>query len=190
MIENLTVCVSARDHVRGPLKARVTLVEYGDFACAHCARAFPVVQELLLQYRTTLRFVFRHNPLGDLNDGARLAAHAAEAAGKQGRFWAMHDLLFERRGPISRQRLEAYAALLELDVQRFRDDIDSAEIARRVRDDEIGALRSGVVGTPTFFINGRHFRDKPDLETLFTAIGFGLLSATAGKSRLASAKPI
>jgi protein-disulfide isomerase len=136
------------------------------------------VQELLVQYRTTLRFVFRHNPLGDLHEGARLAAHAAEAAEKQGRFWAMHDLLFERREPITKQRLEGYAALLELDVQRFRDDLSSPEIARRVREDEVGGLHSGVVSSPTFFVNGRHFRDKPDLETLFMAVGFSLLSVT------------
>jgi protein-disulfide isomerase len=185
----LTVCVSARDHVRGAPSARVTLLEYGDFACLFCARAFPVVQELLLRYRTTLRFVFRHNPRGDLHEGARLAAHAVEAAGKQGKFWAMHDLLFERREPFSAQRLEGYATLLELDAERFRRDLASHEIAHRVREDEIGGLRSGVVGTPTFFINGRHFRDKPDLETLFVAIGFSLLSAGSGKRGLASAKP-
>jgi len=179
MIENLTICVSARDHVRGAQPAQVTLIEYGDFACPYCARAFPVVQELLLQYRTTLRFVFRHNPLGELHEGARLAAHAAEAAGEQGKFWAMHDLLFERREPVSQQRLESYAALLELDVQRFRSALHSPAIGSRVREDEIGALRSGVVGTPTFFVNGRHFRDKPDLETLGAAIGFGLLSSSS-----------
>jgi protein-disulfide isomerase len=189
MIETLAICVSARDHVRGAPAAQVTLLEYGDFACPFCARAFPVVQELLLQYRTTLRFVFRHNPLGGLHEGARLAAHAAEAAGNQGKFWAMHDLLFERHAPITKRRLDGYAALLGLDVQRFRCDRDSQQIAQRVRDDEIGGLRSGVVGTPTFFVNGRHFRDKPDLETLFMAVGFSLLSATSGKSRVVATEP-
>ena len=116
MIENLAVCVSARDHVRGAARARVTLVEYGDFGCLYCARAFPIVQELLLHYRTTLRLVFRHNPLGEPHEGARLAAHAAEAAGKQGKFWAMHDLLFERGEPAGQPRLEGHAALLELDA--------------------------------------------------------------------------
>ena len=190
MIENLAVCVSARDHVRGAARARVTLVEYGDFGCLYCARAFPIVQELLLHYRTTLCFVFRHNPLGEPHEGARWAAHAAEAAGKQGKFWAMHDLLFERGEPVGQPRLEGYAALLELDVQRFRSDLHSPEVARSVREDEIGALRSGVIGTPTFFVNGRHFHDKPDLETLFMAIGFSLLSSASAKNRLASTEPL
>ena len=101
----------------------------------------------------------------------------------------MHDLLFGRHAPITKRRLDGYAALLGLDVQRFRCDRDSQQIAQRVRDDENGGLRSGVVGTPTFFVNGRHFRDKPDLETLFMAVGFSLLSATSGKSRDVATEP-
>jgi protein-disulfide isomerase len=184
MIDTLAIPVSTRDHVRGLQTAPATLLAYGDFACRYCAQAHPVVRELLLKYRTTLRFVFRHNPRGDLHEGARLAAHAAEAAGVQGQFWAMHDMLFERREPISEQRVAGYAALLELDVSRFYADLHSTEIATRVREDEIGGLRSGVISTPTFFINGRHFRDKPDLETLSMAIAFRLLSSSHEKKRV------
>src|SRR3954464_14667593 len=161
MIDTLTVGVSSRDHLRGLETAPVTLLAYGDFACRHCAQAYPVVRELLLKYRTTLRFVFRHNPRGDVHEGALLGAPAAGAAGVQGQFWAMHDMLFERREPISEQHLVGYAMLLNLDASRFRADLNSPAIASRVREDEIGGLRSGVISTPAFFINGRHFRDKP-----------------------------
>lgn len=190
MSENLAVCVSARDHVRGAETAQVTLVEYGDFACPNCARAYPVVKELLLHYRTTLRFVFRHRPQGGLHDGARLAAHASEAAAAQGQFWAMHDLLFGRRTAVRERDLEGYAALLKLDVRRFLADLHSPAIARRVRDHEVREPRSGVTGTPVFFVNDRHFADKPDLESLFMAIGFSLLSCFSSKRRIASTKPL
>src|SRR3954469_408080 len=186
MIDTLTVAVSSRDHLRGLETAPVTLVAYGDFACRYCAQAHPVVRELLLKYRTTLRFVFRHTPRGELHEGARLAAHGAEAAALQGQFWPMHDMLFERREPVSEQRLLGYATLLNLDLSRFQADLGSSAVANRVREDEIGGLRSGVVGTPTFFVNGRHFRAKPDLETLSMAIAFRLLSSSHEKRRASS----
>jgi protein-disulfide isomerase len=189
MNETLSTGVCAQDHVRGPRTAPVTLLAYGDFACRYCAQAYPVVRELLLKYQTTLRFVFRHHPRGDLHEGARLAAHAAEAAGAQGQFWAMHDMLFERREPISEQRLAGYAALLALDPSRFRADLHSPAVAARVHEEEVGGLRSGVISTPTFFVNGRHFRDKPDLERLSMAIAFRSLSSSREKRRaLASTK--
>jgi protein-disulfide isomerase len=185
MTDILTVDVSSRDHLRGLQTAPVTLLAYGDFACRYCAQAHPVVRELLLKYRMTLRFVFRHNPRGELHEGARLAAYGAEAAAVQGQFWPMHDMLFEHREPISEQRLVSYATLLNLDLSRFQADLYAPEIASRVREDEIGGLRSGVVGTPTFFINGRHFRDKPDFETLSMAIAFRLLSSSHQRRRAA-----
>jgi protein-disulfide isomerase len=171
MINSLSVAVSERDHLRGPESARLTLVEYGDFACPFCAQAYPVVRELLRRYPSELRFVFRHNPRGELHEGAHLAARAAEAANVQDKFWPMHDLLFERAdgAPMS-EKVAACAAELGLDMQRFETDLLSPDVAQRVREDEVGGLRSGVVGTPTFFINGVHFRDKPDLETLSRAI--------------------
>jgi protein-disulfide isomerase len=177
MIDTLAVGISELDHVRGPELAPITLVEYGDFACPFCAAAYPVVRELLLHYRTTLRFVFRHNPRGELHPGANLAARGAEAAHSQGSFWPMHDLLFERGAPQSEVELCGYAALLGLDIERYRRELHSHEIAERVRRDELGGLKSGVVGTPTFFINGRRFHDKPDLDGLFRAIGAALLTS-------------
>jgi protein-disulfide isomerase len=164
----------------------VTLVEYGDFACPFCAAAYPVVRELLLHYRTSLRFVFRHNPRGGLNPGGHLAALGAEAAGRQQKFWAMHDLMFERGAPASDAELAGYAALVGLDAARFEIDLREPEVAARVHGDEVDGLRSGVVGTPAFFINGHRFRDKPDLETLFKAIGTTLL---LGRRAAPSAAP-
>lgn len=175
MIETLAVSISSADHQRGPDTAAVSLVEYGDFACPFCAAAYPVVRELLLHYRTSLRFVFRHNPRGGLHEGAHLAARGAEAAARQHQFWAMHDLLFERGAPASEAELAGYAALLGLDMAEFERDLHAPSVAARVRADEVGGLRSGVVGTPSFFLNGLHFRDKPDLETLFKAVGTTLL---------------
>lgn len=170
MIEELSVDVSSRDHLRGSRAAPVVLVEYGDFACPFCAAAYPVVRALVRHYGTLLGFVFRHNALGGLNRGSTLAAYAAEAAAEQGLFWEMHDLLFERGVPEGEAELASYAALLGLDVERFRSALHEPHIAARVRDDERGGLQSGVIGTPTFFINGRHFRDRPDFETLSRAI--------------------
>lgn len=187
MIETLAIGVSSDDHRRGPDTAPVTLVEYGDFTCPFCAAAHPVVRELLLHYRTSLRFVFRHNSRGGLNAGGHLAARGAEAAGRQKQFWGMHDLMFERGAPSSEAELGGYAALLDLDVARFERDLHDPELAARVRADEVGGLRSGVVGTPTFFLNGYHFRDKPDLETLFKAVGTTLVLGRPDVSSLTPA---
>lgn len=170
MLDLLQAPVTTRDHVRGPLDAPVTIVEYADFACPFCAAAHPVLQQLQARFRRELRLVFRHNPRGELHPGAHLAAQAAEAAGLQGQFWPMHDALFERAGAVSERALLRTARALELDLDLFRSDLYSRAVAHRVRDDEVGGLRSGVIGTPTLFINGLHFRDKPDLVTLSGAV--------------------
>jgi protein-disulfide isomerase len=170
MIEQLRVPVTLRDHQRGSENAPVTLVEYADFACPFCAEAYPVVRRLLQHYAGTVRFVFRHNPRGELHEGAHLAAQAGEAAGFQGQFWPMHDLLFQRRQPICERSTLSAALMLGLDIDQFQADMRSRAVAVRIREDEIGGLRSGVVGTPTFFVNGLHFRDKPDFEGLARAI--------------------
>lgn len=189
MIDQLAVGISTNDHVRGPATATVSLVEYGDFSCPFCAAAYPVVRDLLLHYRSVLRFVFRHNPRGELHEGANWAARAAEAAGLQGRFWPMHDLMFERGTPTGEAELFGYAALLGLDAERFALDLASSAVARRVRTDEEGGLRSGVIGTPTFFLNGYHFRDKPDLDTLFRAVGTTLLLGRRDVAASAATEP-
>jgi protein-disulfide isomerase len=184
---DLKIPVTAADHAIGPETATVTLVEYGDFDCPFCARAYPAVKELVQRFGAKLRFVFRHNPRGEEHPYARVAAEAAEAAGLQGKFWPMYELLFERQSSALGERdLAGYARELDLDLDRFTNDLRSPKVVKRVKEDEIGGLRSAVVGTPTFFVNGRHFRDKPDFETLAAAIQAELPKPRPAK---ASAKP-
>jgi hypothetical protein len=166
----LTPAVSERDHVRGGSGAVVTLLEYGDFDCPYCAKAFPAVRAVERHFGARLRFVFRHNPRGELHAHARVAAQASEAASLQGRFWAMHDCLFEQRGPLDEGALWSHARALDLDLERFGADLHSKSVLARVREDEVSGLRSGVISTPSFFVDGRHFRESPDLEAFVAAI--------------------
>jgi Na+/H+ antiporter NhaA len=158
------------DHVRGPTDAPVTLVEYGDFECPYCHRAEPVVRELLRTFETDVRFVFRHLPLVDVHEHAELAAEAAEAAAAQGRFWEMHDLLFERQDALGIEDLERYATELGLDVERFSRDLTSRRHALRIARDVESADAAGVAGTPTFFVNGRRHRGAYDADSLSRAL--------------------
>jgi protein-disulfide isomerase len=155
-----------RDHIRGPVEARLTLVEYGDFECPFCGRATGVVRELRARFGDDLRYVFRHLPLTDVHDHAELAAQAAEAAAAQGRFWDMHDLLFEHQDELELEDLLGYAHDLGLDVERFAREIADTRHATRVREDVASAERSGARGTPTFFIGERRHVGPYDAETL------------------------
>ena len=158
------------DHVRGPEDAPVTLVEYADFECPYCGRAEPTIRELLSDFSTEVRYVFRHLPLNDVHPHAQLAAEAAEAAAAQGRFWEMHDLLYEHQGELRGPDLVRYAEQLELDVDRFRHDVREHAYASRVARDVESAELSGVSGTPTFFINGRRHHGAYDVATLTAAV--------------------
>jgi Na+/H+ antiporter NhaA len=158
-----------RDHIRGPQEAPVTLLEYGDFECPYCGRAEPVVREVLADF-PDIRYVWRHLPLSDVHPHAQLAAEAAEAAGRQGAFWEMHDLLLDHQGALRAPDLLGYAEQLGLDVERFHQDIREGFGARRVREDVDSADRSGVTGTPTFFINGRRHHGAYDIDTLSAAM--------------------
>ncbi len=154
------------DHIRGPEDAPVTLVEYGDFQCPFCGRAESVVRALLAEFGDDLRYVFRHLPLADVHENAQLGAEAAEAAGAQGRFWEMHHLLFSHQDALGPQDLYRYAEELGLDVERFSEELRTRQHAPRVARDVDGADRSGVAGTPTFFINGRRYYGAYDIEAL------------------------
>ncbi len=158
------------DHVRGEPDAPLTLVEYGDFQCPYCEDAFPIVEEVRRRLGDRLRFVFRHFPLSRIHPHAEAAAEAAEAAEAQGRFWAMHDYLFAHQRALEEEDLEHYAADLGLDRDRFAADLAGHVHAPRVQDDLAGGIRSGVQGTPTFFINGARHEGSYDLETLLAAI--------------------
>jgi NhaA family Na+:H+ antiporter len=145
----------ARDHVRGAAEAPVTLVEYGDFQCPYCGEAYPVVHELLERFGEQLRFVFRHMPLVDLHPRARFAAEAAEAAGAQGRFWEMHDRLFEHQLELSDAELRGHAEAIGVaDRERFDAELRDGAHATRVEEDYRSGARSGVPSTPRFFVNG------------------------------------
>jgi formate-nitrite transporter family protein len=150
----LTPPVSDRDHIQGPLDAPVTLVEYGDYECPHCGRAYPIVKAAQRQLGDRLRFVFRNFPLAEAHPHARRAAEAAEAAAAQGRFWRMHDMLFEHQHALEDAALLHYAEILQLDTERFARELRDGTYAQRVSDDVLGGARSGVNGTPTFFVNG------------------------------------
>ncbi|MFC8370830.1 Na+/H+ antiporter NhaA [Streptomyces sp. CB02400] len=156
----------ATDHITGPADAPLTLVEYGDFECPYCARATGVTKELRERFGDRFRYVFRHLPLPDVHPHAVLAARAAVAAGAQGRFWQMHDLLYEHQDRLEFEDIAAYAIEIGLDVERFLEDIDDEETAERVRADAAGAEASGARGTPTFFVGDRRHTGPYDAETL------------------------
>jgi Na+/H+ antiporter NhaA len=158
-----------RDHIRGPVDARVTVVEYGDFECPYCGRAEPVVRELLRDFGD-VRYVWRHLPLNDVHPRAQLAAEAAEAAADQGGFWEMHDLLLDHQDALRPSDLIGYAEQLGLDVERFTDDLREHAGASRIAEDVDSADLSGVSGTPTFFINGRRHYGAYDIATLSAAV--------------------
>jgi protein-disulfide isomerase len=153
----LTPPVSADDHATGPDDAPITLVEYGDYECPYCGMAHPIVKRAQGELGSQLRFVFRHFPLAEIHPHARLAAQAAEAAGAQGKFWEMHDTLFEHQDALEVQDLVGYAESLELDTVKFVRDLETGTYANRVRDDFRSGVKSGVNGTPTFFMNGARY---------------------------------
>ena len=169
-IVDLYVDVDAeRDHVRGPLHAPVTIVEYGDFECPYCGQAEPAIRELLRDF-ADVRYVWRHLPLDDVHPNARLAAEAAEAAADQGAFWEMHDLLLAHQDALRPADLIAYADQLELDAERFATALRDHAGDARVAEDVDSADLSGVSGTPTFFVNGRRHYGAYDIATLSAAV--------------------
>jgi Na+/H+ antiporter NhaA len=160
----------ARDHIRGADDALVTLVEYGDFECFYCGQAESVVRELLASFGDDLRYVWRHLPLNDVHSSAQLTAEAAEAAAAQGRFWDFYDALLSHQEALTPPELRHHAEKLDLDVERFWEELRHHEHAPRVAKDVASADASGVSGTPTFFINGRRHHGVYDIDTLTTAV--------------------
>ena len=170
VITDLAVPVDPdRDHIRGPEESLVTMVEYGDFECPYCGMAEPAVRELLRDYGE-VRYVWRHLPLNDVHPNAQLAAEAAEAAGKQGAFWEMHDLLLDHQDALQPRDLVGYADSLGLDTRRFGADLRKHAGMAHVSEDLESADLSSVSGTPTFFINGKRHYGAYDIETLKKAV--------------------
>jgi protein-disulfide isomerase len=167
--------VGPRDHIQGNPDASVTLVEYGDYECPHCGRAHPIIK--LVQRRTgpLLRFVFRNFPLTEMHPHAEQAAEAAESAGARGKFWEMHDLIYEHQqdGPdaLEVEALASYASMIRLNPVTLIQDIADHTYLPRIREDFMSGVRSGVNGTPTFFINGVRFDgDWTDVDSFVEAI--------------------
>lgn len=170
----------ARDHIRGPEDARVTLLEYGDFECTYCGLAESAIRELLTSFGDDVRYVWRHLPLNDVHQHAQLAAEASEAAAAQGRFWDMHDTLLNHQGELTPRDVKAYADELGLDRDRLVDELRRRTHAPRVSEDVASADESGVSGTPTFFVNGRRHYGAYDIATLTQTVRSAL-----GRSRAA-----
>ena len=179
-ITDLAVPVdSKRDHARGPGRAPVTLVEYGDFECPYCGQAEQVIRELLADYGD-LRYVWRHLPLSDVHPHARIAAEAAEAAARQGRFWPMHDQLLDHQGELTARDLIGYARDIGLNTEQFTRDLRTHAGEARISEDIDSADLSGVSGTPTFFINGRRHHGAYDIGPLSDAVRAARARASIG----------
>lgn len=163
------------DNVKGNASSSVVLMEYSDFQCPACRTYYPVIRELVTQYGDRIAFVYRHFPLTSIHPNAEFAARAAEAAGKQGKFWEMHDLLFEKQNEWSGvsdivSTFRSYATLLGISVDQFELDFRSKEVKDLVTAERVHALRVGLQGTPSFFINGNQIRNPNSIEEFKTMI--------------------
>ncbi len=153
----LKPAVDKNDHVQGNKNAAVELVEFGDYQCPHCGAAYPVIKEIQETFGDQIKFVFRNFPLSEIHPTARAAAIAAEAAALQNKFWEMHDAIFENQSRLSRNFLLKLAENLNLDIEQFNNDIALDSVNEKVENDFESGIRSGVNGTPTFFVNGNRF---------------------------------
>jgi protein-disulfide isomerase len=169
-MSTLKVPVGDKDHIQGDESAPCTLVEYGDYECPHCAAAHPMVQQLKRHFGERLRFVFRNFPLTQIHPDAQSAAETAEFAGNEGKFWEMHDLLFENQENLGDDLYEELAMQLGLDAAKLRQSLDDGTYANHVRADFTSGVRSGVNGTPTFFINGQRHNGPAAFEALVEKI--------------------
>jgi protein-disulfide isomerase len=160
----------SRDHVLGPIDAPITLLEYGDYECPDCGRAYPLLKELQKRFENKLLFVFRHYPQFTIHRHASTAAQAAEAAAAQGKFWKMHDLLYGDQSHLERTDLTHHALRLGLDPYAFDAALGNGVYEKRVEEDFLGGKNSGVRGTPTLFINERRHLGDITLEALSAAI--------------------
>ena len=174
--------VTPEDHALGPGDAPLTLVEYGDYECPSCTATHPIVAAVRHEFGDRMRFVFRHFPVTSIHPRASLAAQAAEAAGAQGRFWDMHDLLYRDPGQLADSDFDRLAIRLGLEVYRFERELTSNAWAARVERQAEGGRRSGVRGTPTFFLNGLHLPGVGDSAEAMTAAIMRFESQVAGSN--------
>jgi protein-disulfide isomerase len=167
---SLRVPVGEQDHIQGNADAKCTLVEYGDYECPHCGHAHPIVKRVQKHFGKKLRFVFRNFPLAEIHPHAESAAETAEYAGAQGKFWQMHDALFENQEQLSGALYLKLAQQFGLPPQDLRAAVEKREFLARVKSDFTGGVRSGVNGTPTFFVNGKRHDGAFEYEDLVGAI--------------------
>jgi protein-disulfide isomerase len=161
------------DHIQGPVDAPIALVEYGDYECPYCGEAYPIVKAIQERLGDRLCFAFRNFPLVNSHPHAEHAAEAAEAAAAQGKFWEMHDTLYENQQALEDEDLAGYAGALGLDVKKFAAEVQSSAHLARVRDDFKTGVRGGVNGTPTFFINGVRYDGVKDFDEILAALTRG-----------------
>lgn len=166
----LRVQVTAKDHAQGPENAQVTLVEYGDYECPHCGRAYPIVKRVQKHFGEKLRFIFRNFPLSETHPNAEFAAEVAEFAGENGKFWEMHDLLFENQTRLGGPLYLELAQKLGLVPGELLAALEHRQYKDRVHGDFSGGVRSGVNGTPTFFIGGKRHDAPFDFDELVAGI--------------------
>jgi protein-disulfide isomerase len=165
-MSTLQVPVSSADHVQGDPHAPVTLVEYGDYQCPACGAAFPIVKAAQKHFGKGLRFVFRNFPLTQIHPEAESAAETAEFAGAHGHFWEVHDALYENQDELGLPLYIALAEALDLSETALREALEKRTFRPKVRSDFMGGLKSGVNGTPTFFINGKRHDGPSDFDSL------------------------
>jgi protein-disulfide isomerase len=158
------------DHIQGPISAPINIVEYGDYECPYTGMAYPIVKELRRRLGDSICFVFRNFPLNEIHPHAQHAAEAAEAAGGQDKFWQMHDHLFEHQNELEDGHLLEYAKIVGLDIERFKKEISEHVYVPAINKSLKNGIKSGVEGTPTFFLNGVRYEDSWELETLFETI--------------------
>jgi protein-disulfide isomerase len=186
----LRLPVGERDHIQGPPEAKVTLVEFGDYQCPYCGEAYGIVKKVQDMYKDVLRFVFRNFPLTDVHPFAEDGAEIAEAAAAQGKFWEMHDFIYEHQSHLSTADFFVQYAedKLGLDGKRMAEEISSQKYAPRIREDFSTGVRSGVNGTPTFFINDLRHNGDYQFETFIAAIDNALKKPQAGTNTVAAKK--
>jgi protein-disulfide isomerase len=159
-MSTLRIPVGPNDHVIGDIDtAKIVLVEYGDYQCPYCGHAFPLVKRFIEEYADDVAFVFRNFPLTDAHQYAMAAATIAEAAGKQGKFWEMHDLIYSNQNMLNEEMLKGCVTALQLDVNKIENDITTSDLQDKIEADFEGGVRSGVNGTPSFFVNNQRWED-------------------------------
>ena len=170
-MSKLRMPVTEKDHVIGVRDAPATLVEYGDYQCSHCGFAHPLIKQLIQHFNTRLLFVFRNFPLQQSHPAAKIAAQAAEAAGLQDQFWEMHDMIYEHQEGLDENNIRSFAERINLDIEKFMRDTESERVLSKIESDFEGGIRSGVNGTPTFFINGNRLNSYDEsYESLAAAV--------------------